>query len=221
MGRCWLWGVGPNRGRLAAGRLFMALTLLLLGGCASMLQAPDSGRYERRAEVWNTPIPTASSSLYDVISNAEGRFDESHETAAGLEAHQGCRTNAVFNQYHVRFLYDQLKARFAGLQDVRLVQENGYIYVAVPLSNDQPDYRTLTRLGTALGDHERIHLFIPGHSAFGYSVDRNSLKAIRASLSRSGMDKDHVLLLPMESFALPADLASARQQVMPVKICYG
>ena len=73
------------------------------------------------------------------------------------------------------------------------------------ISDQQPDVRLLTRLGTALSGSDNIHLFIPGDSPFGYNVDRNWLRAIRASLSRSGVDKDHVLLLPMETFALRAD----------------
>lgn len=217
---------GPHRAWLSrvlrkGVRVGVAVGSLGVSGCASIIQPPDGGRYERRAQVWNSYNEHQSASLYEVISNATGRFDASHETAAGLQAHQGCRTNAVFNQYHVRFLYDQLKSRFSGVKDVTLVHENGYIYVAMPISDQQPDVRLLTRLGTALSGNEKIHLFIPGDSPFGYNVDRNSLKAIRASLSRSGVDKDHVLLLPMETFGLPADLASARQQVMPVKICYG
>ena len=204
--------------RILQGCLFYGVMLgvLTLTGCALPGSQQDNGRYER---VSQTP-PSAGTSLFDVISSVASQFDANWETNAGLEAHKGCRTNAVFDKYHVKYLYDQLKSRFKDLDRVSLVHENGYIFVAVPMSGKLPDSRALTKLGTLLGGNDRVNLFIPGQSPFGHVVDRESLKAVRANLARSGLAKDHVLLLPMDNFGLPSAMASASSQVMPVKICY-
>lgn len=204
--------------RFLQGCLFYGVILgaVMLTGCTLSRLEPSPARYERLAQ---TP-PSPGGSLFDVITTVAKQFDENWETNAALAAHKDCRTNAVFDKYHVKHLYDQLKSRFQDLDGVSLIHENGYIFVAVPMAGKAPDTRTLTKLGTMLGGNERVNLFIPGQSPFGQAVDRESLKAIRASLARSGLAKDHVLLLPMESFGLPSSLASVSSGIMPVKICY-
>ena len=205
--------------RLLQGCLFYGVVLgaiALAAGCASLNGPSEAGRYERLTQV----PPGPNGSLFEVMSTVATTFDHDWETTAALAAHKGCRTNAVFDKYHLKHLYEQLEARLAEL-GVDLLHENGYIFVGVPMAGEMPDSSALTHLGTVLSGKERIHLFIPQKSPFGYTVDRQALRDIRTKLAKTGVGKDHVLLLPTDSFGLPSAMnETAKSRVMPVKICH-
>lgn len=202
---------GGSRGCI---RVIFCCFVVVFCGC-SVMERSDEGAYQR---LKFEPVRSGVS-LYEVISNVAGRFDDSREQAAALDAYQGCRTNAVFDKYHVRQLYLSLRERLESL-GAKLIHEKGYVYVAIPAHHNEPDANTLRQFASIVGENQRVHVFIPKQSPFGDVNEREYFISIKRKLADLGIGKDHVLILPTDLFQAPEGLMASNSAVT-VKLCYG
>ena len=153
-----------------------------------------------------------------MIGNVSHSLQTSRENNAALAAHEGCRTNGVFDRYHVKHLYQTLQERFETV-GVSLVHENGYVFIAIPMKENEPDSFSLGQLAAVVGGNKHVQVFISRPSPFADVESRDSMRRARNALAKSGVGKDHILLLPSELLQLPSSFTMATNE-LAVKLCY-